>query len=152
MGLGFIVGVLYTFLYSERDYKREQDKYFEKVDYSFFGKMHSYQLLSGSLYFIEIDVDSATFTKNNISNNDDFVGLYSKKDKQIFFLSYFETGGRAKGKIVSDTLPYVRVNSSTRTVEYITDKDSIFQELLRTFLTIDLQSLKDSQTEEMVRF
>ena len=140
----------YLFINGGRHYREEQDKYFSKVEYYFSGKMHSYRLLGGVTYLIEIDVDSVSFTKNNISYKNDFVGLYSETQGKIFFNADFDTDTHTNKSVVSDTLPYVRVNSSNRTIEYITDKETIIETL--NVSGFYLRDLKKTETKEMIRF
>ena len=151
MIFGFIFFAIDIFVLSNKDFKSDQDKYFEKVDYYFSGQMYSYKLLGGTTYFIEIDVDSALFKKDEISIKDNFVGLYLKKHDKIFFYANFELNSRENEKILSNALPYVKVNSSTRSIEYISKQNIIKKETL-IVSDIYLQDFKNMQTDEMIRF
>ena len=146
-----IVGIILSFVTEAENYQKEQDKYFEKVEYYFCGKMHSYKILDyRPIYLIEIDVDSALFVKNNISYNDNFFGLYSKTQNKIFFNAYFDIGNRTNKRVINDTLPYVRVNSSNRTIEYITNNETKYEKLsISGFYKRDLEQI---ETKDMIRF
>ena len=144
---GFIVGVIHMFLYDGQKNEKELDKYFEKVEYFFCGKINSLSKLSGGeRYLIELDIDSVFFIKNNISNNDNFVGLYSKSDKKIFFIAFCDEN-LCKNRNI---LPYVVVSSSKRTIEYIVE-DNISRRGIDLFYGL-CDELRKIETKEMIRF
>ena len=146
-----ILGLIFLFMADKNNYHKEQDIYFEKEEYYFCGQMVSYKLLGGVTYLIEIDVDSVLFIKNDISSENDFVGLYSEKQKKILFNADLTIDENTDKNAVSEGLPYVRVKSSNRTVEYIINKETTVYGMLDVS-NFYKRGLKKKETEDMIRF
>lgn len=66
--------------------KQTNDRnYFSKIHYKIYGKIHSYTYLGGVIYTIHLNLDSAHFYRNTLSNESNFIGLYSKKKQFCYF-------------------------------------------------------------------
>jgi len=136
--------------YSDKKEVKDKAIYFSKVSYTISGKMGSYRPLGGIVYLLEIDVDSITIPKNYLSKKDDFIGLYSKKPNKVYLNAYLESGECNTFKeIRNDTLPYVKINSSKKIIQYI--GKTISTEELRYF-NLYKNYLSEIETNEMIRF
>ncbi len=80
----FITLMLSLFSSAEKDYKRRQNEYFAKVDYTFTGDVGEFDLLGGTYCIVEIDYDTLNISKNQIGKEDAFCGIYNEKDSKIY--------------------------------------------------------------------
>ncbi len=145
------LAIVSFYLFNNKVYVKTQEEYFLKVKYDIYGKMLSYRLLGGSVYLIEIKVDSINMIKNQLKENDDIVGLYSSKEAKAYILAYFEDGNDETYEKISDSsLPYVKIHSSQKSIEYCNDTNCAI-ESLRSFNNYK-SDLLEYETIETIKF
>ena len=146
---GFLLYIIISPSPSE-EYKKMQNDYFSKVDYEIQGKMTDYRLLGGSCYFlIEVKIDSIIFRKNELKYKDDFVGLYSNKNNQIYFFACICLQDDLLNNN-NNNLPYVKINSAERKIVY-KYKNTEIEDILSP-ADIYRDYLKDLETTETIHW
>lgn len=165
--LTFIIALPSIIANSDAEWEKRYNKYFEKVDYEFSGKIKSFIHIGGSRSLIKIEIDDIQIDKNEIQNDDDFVGLYDNKNNIIIMFNTFSMDfydinkdklwidivrNSTIGKEIEVERLNVRVISKERKIYYeqVDNKDTI----LIHFPTVYSKYLKQKEHEmgNVIRF
>lgn len=83
-GLICLVGV---FSYFTQNFKKEQDGYFAKVEYSIEGYVMDKQIVGGPYCLIELEPTKFEIMKNEIRSSDDYVGAFALDTSKVFIIA-----------------------------------------------------------------
>ena len=83
-GLICLVGV---FSYFTQNFKKEQDGYFAKVEYSIEGYVIDKQIVGGPYCLIELEPTKFEIMKNEIRSSDDYVGVFASDTSKVFIIA-----------------------------------------------------------------
>ncbi len=81
------MGLVGLFAYSARNFEKEQNEYFSKVEYFVEGNVIGAKDIGGSYYLIEIEPTKFAMVKNRIRLSDDYVGVYTADTTRVFIVA-----------------------------------------------------------------
>ncbi len=143
----FVLIAIVFFTYTKNSYIKNQDRYFTKVSYIIEGRISSSKLIGGVSYLIEIEVDTSNILKNELSVDDDFVGLYDQEQNKIYIIA--DIVNDSSNETISNQLKYIKINTFKKEVMYL--GDSVQIELLKCN-SIYKHHLVEIETKNMIRF
>jgi hypothetical protein len=75
------------FSYFTHNFKKTQDGYFAKVEYSIEGYITDKQIVGGPYCLIELEPTKFEIMKNEIHSSDDYVGVFASDTSKVFIIA-----------------------------------------------------------------